>query len=414
MYISKRGTKLLENHQPLVNAHFRCAQDPWAINANPEGYINLGTAENHLVFDILKTKLNVSPGFDEEHTHYAELHGMKCFRDKLAGFLTNTTLHTITADKLVVASGSSAIIDMLIFAMCEPGEGIIIPAPYYAGFDHDLKTRVNVEPIPAYTDAENGFEITQDVLQQALLQAGKRTIKVRGILITNPNNPLGSVYSDSTLKMIIAFAKENKLSIISDELYARSVYGKRNYTSLARLTEEAGVGIHLVYGFAKDFGLSGFKVGVLYSTDSKILQVVQQLAYFMPVSNATQKILCNVLQDEAFLNYYFAENRKRLYAASVHIHKKLNQAEIDTHPTEAGFFIWLNLGKWLSAQTFEAEMELYNYILDKAKVNISPGQVFHSADPGWFRLCYAREPEMINEAVNRLSAVLGELEQVAV
>lgn len=414
MYISKRGTKLLENYQPLVKAHFLCAENPWAANVNPDGYINLGTAENHLVFDILKTKLNASPGLEESHTHYAELHGMKAFREQLATFLSNTTSHCISAEKLVVASGSSAILDMLMYAMCEPGEGIIIPAPYYAGFDHDLKTRVNVEPIPAYTEVENNFKITQEVLQQALIQAGKRKIKVRGILITNPNNPLGSVYSEQTLKMIIAFAKENKLSIISDELYARSVFGKRSYTSLARLTEEAGVGINLVYGFAKDFGLSGFKAGALYTTDEKILQVVQQLAYFMPVSNATQKILYNILQDEAFLNYYFSENQLRLAAASELVHSKLNEAGIATYPTEAGFFVWMNLSKWLSAYSFDAEMELYNHILETGKVNISPGQVFHSATPGWFRLCYARKPEMINEAVNRISESLSALKQVSV
>lgn len=410
MYISKRGTRILDNHQPLVAAHYRCATDPWHPETNTGGYINFGTAENHLVFDLLQKKLNGKPGIEEHHTHYAELHGMQAFRQALATYISANTGIQAHADKIITASGSSAILDMLVFALCEPGEGMILPAPYYAGFDHDLKTRVQVEPIPAYTRPEEGYKLTLEVLQQALLHAGKRTIKVRGIIITNPHNPLGQVYDPETLKMIVSFAADHKLQIVADELYLNSVFGDKPYTSLVKVAADAGVDAHLVYGFAKDFALSGFKAGMLHSNSEKLLQVVRELAYFMPVSNATQQILTNLLASELFLKRFIAENKIRLRKASDFTHQLLKKEGIHAEPTDAGFFVWMDLSRWLDSETFEMEMQLYNYILEQARVNIMPGQFFHNAEPGWFRLCFARNDVMLEAGIKRIAGALQALD----
>lgn len=411
MYISKRGVRILDNHQPLVKAHYRCASNPWDPETNPGGHINFGTAENHLVFDLLQKKLNAKPGIEEHHTHYAELYGMQHFREALAAYISEYTGISASADHIVTASGSSAILDMAMFALCEPGEGMILPAPYYAGFDHDLKTRVQVEPIPAYTRPEDGYKLTLEVLQQALLHAGKRTIKVRGIIITNPHNPLGQVYDRQTLEMIVSFAADHKLQIVADELYMNSVFGDKPFVSLAKLAADAGVGAHLVYGFAKDFALSGFKAGMLYSTNEKLLQVVKELAYFMPVSNAAQQMLTNLLTSGAFLKRFIAENKLRLKNASAYTHQLLNEAGIEAEPTDAGFFVWMNLSRWLDSDTFENEMQLYNYILEQSRVNVMPGQFFHNAEAGWFRLCFARNELTLKTGIGRLHTALKALDE---
>ncbi len=411
MYISKRGMRILDGNQPLVAAHYRCASDPWHPESNPKGYINFGTAENHLVFDLLKNRLNASPDIREHHTHYAELHGMSDFREALASYLTDYTGVKASAEHIVTATGSSAILDMLMYALCEAGEGMILPAPYYAGFDHDLKTRVQVEPVPAYTRPEDGYKLTLAGMQQALLHAGKRTIKVRGIIITNPNNPLGQTYDRETLEMIVKFAADHKLQIVADELYMNSVFGSQPYVSLAEVAAEAGADIHLVYGFAKDFALSGFKAGLLHSTNEKVLQVVRELAYFMPVSNATQQILINLLRDKDFVKHFTDENKRRLKSASDFTHALLDKAGIPAEPTDAGFFVWMNLSKWLDSETFEMEFQLYNFILEQARVNVMPGQFFHNAEPGWFRLCYARNEQMLETGIERIRTALHRLDE---
>lgn len=407
MYISKRGVRLTETPQPLVQAHFKCAENPWHEEDNPEGYINLGTAENHLLYDLIEPKLNKGGYMREHHTHYAALHGMEEFRQALAAFLGQTTGVDMQANQIAVGSGASAILDMMMYAICEPGDGVLIPAPYYAGFDHDLKTRVQVEPIPALTKPADGFRLSRKILQDALLMAGRRHIKVRALLLSNPNNPLGQVYDEDTLRMIVNFAREHGLELISDELYARSVFDdKKPFISLLKVAEKAGKQAHLVYGFAKDFGLSGFKTGVLHTKNAKMMEAVQQLAYFMPVSNATQALLTSVIEDDDFLAHFTQKNKELLSHASATLDKALVSHKITAHPRSAGFFAWLDLSKYLSKQDDEAEMQLYEHILKEARINITPGQFFHSSKPGWFRLCYARPDHLLELSVGRLAEAL--------
>lgn len=407
MFISKRGVRLSEAPQPLVEAHFRCAANPWHETQNPDGYINLGTAENHLLFDLLEGRLNRGGFIEEHHTHYADLHGMEEFRETLAEFLRETTGVEMQAEHIALGSGASAVLDMVMYAMCEPGDGVLIPAPYYPGFDHDLRTRVQVEPIPAVTKPEDGFQPTRKVLQDALLMAGRRQIKVRALLLANPNNPLGKVYDEETLRTIVDFATEHGLELISDELYARSVFDSQTpFISLAKVARDAGRNVHVVYGFAKDFGLSGFKTGVLHTSNEKLMKAVQQLAYFMPVSNATQALLNTMLQDKDFMHHFLGENQKRLAHASACLDEALAGHSIPAHPHSAGFFAWIDLSKHLAQQSNEGEMQLYEHLLDQARVNITPGQFFHSPKPGWFRLCYARPDAFLQRSVERVAKAL--------
>ncbi|MCH8567999.1 MAG: aminotransferase class I/II-fold pyridoxal phosphate-dependent enzyme [Balneolales bacterium] len=415
VYISKRGKKLIEGFQPLVKAHFKCAENPWHPETNPAGYINLGTAENHLLFEELKYKLN--PGkeqLEEMHTHYAELHGMASFREALALYAQEITGVSLNPENIAVASGSSAILDMLFYVLCEPGDGVVIPAPYYAGFDHDLKTRINAEPLPAYTSADKNFELTRDVLQQAMLMAGKRQIKVRALLITNPNNPLGRTYSRETLEMLVDFALEHKVQLVADELYAKSVFGENPYISLLEIAQKKGVNIHWVYGFAKDFALSGFKTGMLYSSDDSVIKAVKELCYFMPVSNATQATLENIVRDNEFVQHLQSTNKQKLLRASQLLNQHLKENGMPQVSVDAGFFALLDLRKWLNASTFEDEMALYNHIFDNARVNLTPGQSFHAEEPGFFRICYARDENTIRHSLQKIGKALLELNSVGV
>lgn len=406
MILSKRAKKLTEASQPLVKAHFLCADNPWEKVNNPDGYINLGTAENHLVYDLLEKPLHQAKNIREQHTHYDILYGSEEFRGALANYLSTLTESEVMANQIVVASGSSAILEMLVYALCDVDEGVIIPTPYYAGFDHDLKTRATVEPIPLHLTPEDNFAITPEALQNALLQAKKREIKVKAILITSPNNPLGRVYDEHTLSLILRFARDQKLELIFDELYAQSVFGDKPYLSAWKMAKNEHANVHVVYGFAKDFGLSGFKTGLLYSSSEVLLKAMRELCYFAPVSNATQSVLTSLLNDTAFMTSYFDENRKRLKAAWNVCKSELSKAEIPYTDANAGFFVWLDLRAWLVNDDEASEMQLFHELIEHAKVNISPSQVFRSVEPGFFRLCYAQEEVMIKEAIHRISAFL--------
>jgi aspartate/methionine/tyrosine aminotransferase len=161
--------------------------------------------------------------------------------------------------------------------------------------------------------------------------------------------------------------------------------------------------LHLAWGFAKDFGLSGYKVGVLHTRDPQVRAVAQKLARFASVSSETQVLLRDLLADQAWTEGFLAESRARLGAAYESTVKALDGHGLASLPAGAGLFVWLDLRAYLPEPTFEAETALARRIFTEAKLNLAPGGTFHCPEPGWFRLCFATIPDSVTTAITRLA-----------
>ncbi|MFC0629137.1 aminotransferase class I/II-fold pyridoxal phosphate-dependent enzyme [Kribbella deserti] len=405
MGLSNRGRAMLSEGSPLVEAHFAVAADPWSPE-NPDGYINLGTAENHLLFDLLEPRLTAARPVLEGDTHYQQLYGAASFRAELARFLGQLQGDEVDPEDLVVVGGTSVVLEILAHALCDPGEAIIVPTPYYAGLDDDFGGRAGVRVFPAPLD---GFTLTADAIARAIASARSAGLTVRAVCLLSPDNPMGQVYDETTLRAVAEVVMAEGLQLIVDEIYAGSSYGAP-FVSAATLVPDVvpPERLHLGWGFAKDFGLSGFKVGVLRTRDPEVRAVARQLAMFGPVSSDTQVFLRDLLADEEWTATLLRENVARLAAAYENVVKVLGEHGIDVLPAAAGLFVWIDLRPWLAEPTFEAELALWRRLFDEAKVNISPGAVFHSSEPGWFRLCFATSADTVRTAVERLGQTLSQ------
>jgi aspartate/methionine/tyrosine aminotransferase len=395
--ISERGWRLSQHDPFLVKAHFRCAADPFDPETNPGGYINFGTAENLIAFDLLEPLLREAQEIYEPDTHYNELHGAGFFREAIAGFLGRRAGRRIERNNLAVASGASAILEELAFVLCDPGETILIPAPYYSGFDHDLALRseARLRHIPLTVP---DFSLAVDDIQRSYREAKAEGITVKAILLNSPQNPLGQVYSKELMEGAAALAEREGFHLILDEIYAESLMpGVRHFSGL---TLESGL-VHVVYGFAKDFGLSGYKVGVLHSENMEVMRAVQDSTYFYSVSVHTQRTLANLLANPG-LGVFFEAYRQRLAAAYTEVCANLANSNIPFLPVEGGIVVWFDLRSFLSDASFEAERRLFEHMFERYRVNISPGRVFHCTEPGWFRLCFAVPEPHRREGLRRL------------
>ncbi|MFU8860195.1 MAG: aminotransferase class I/II-fold pyridoxal phosphate-dependent enzyme [Cyclonatronaceae bacterium] len=404
--LSKRGQNCISGSNPLVSAHFKAEADPWHAQRNPEGYLNMGTAENGLLYDLLKAKFEQSEVIPERLTHYANMQGTHELRKAFADYYSKGLHHKADASNVVFSTGSSAILDQLAHLLFEPGDGILVPAPYYAGFDHDFRARAGVIPVPAYLSSADNYLLNTEILEENYDRAIENGINIRGILITNPNNPLGDVYSPELAREIIEFAKSRNLTVIWDEIYRYSVFSDTPFTPVLDLADGYEEHVHVVYGFAKDFGLSGFKAGALITRNDDLLKAIPQLTYFSCLSTVTQHLLLEMLTDPDWLSTLQRENCKRLDGAYQTFTGALDRMGIPYHPARAGFFLWTDLRSWLDTSNREGEMKLYKMLFENARVNISPGTGFHSLESGWFRACYARDDQFLNEAVNRIAGVL--------
>ncbi|KAK7406419.1 hypothetical protein VNO78_08043 [Psophocarpus tetragonolobus] len=409
-------------------------KNPYDEVLNPKGIIQMGLAENQLSFDLLESWLAKNPdvaGFKSdgksifrELALFQDYHGLPSFKKALVDFMAEIRGNKATFDPnhIVLTAGATSANETLMFCLAEQGEAFLLPTPYYPGFDRDLKWRTGVEIVSIQCTSSNNFQITEPALQQAYQDAKKRNLRVKGVLVTNPSNPLGTTMSRSELNLLIDFIKDKDMHLISDEIYSGTVYNSPGFVSVMEILNErsdlndCGTGasvwdrVHVVYSLSKDLGLPGFRVGAIYSENDVVVSAATKMSSFGLVSSQTQYLLSAMLGDKKFTKNYISENQKRLKRRQRNLASGLHKAGISCLKTSnAGLFCWVDMRHLLHSNTFEAEMELWKKILYEVRLNISPGSSCHCTEPGWFRMCFANMSEdTLNLAMKRLNTFVQE------
>lgn len=299
----------------------------------------------------------------------------------------------------------------------DEGHGVLLPVPTYAAFDNDLKARAHLCPIDFPLD-ETRDDIEQQ-LNTAVENARARGVTVRALLITNPSNPLGTIFSENTIRTMLRWAMQHQVHYIADEIYALSVHepGVKLTSAMTILYEDlvrtgevpldvAQAHFHLLYGLSKDWCASGLRIGCLYSDNGPLQEALNSLAPMASVSNYVQDKVATVLQDEEFTETFVADNAAHLRRMYETLTAGLRELDVPFVEAQSGIFLWVNLGAWMEEQTFDAEDTLWRRLCD-AKVLWTPGKACHSATPGFFRVCFAWVDETaLKTMMERLKSLL--------
>lgn len=253
-------------------------------------------------------------------------------------------------------------------------------------------------------------------MEEAYEKAREANINVKGLIITNPSNPLGITLDRDTLKSLVSFIHEKNIHLVCDEIYAATLFCSPKFISIAEVIQEMDCNrdlIHIVYSLSKDMGLPGFRVGIVYSYNDAVVNCGRKMSSFGLVSSQTQFFLASMLSDDEFVEKFLAESSKRL-AKRYHIFtKRLEQVGINCLKGNAGLFFWMDLRHLLPQQTPEAEMKLWRTIVNDVKLNVSPGSSFHCQEPGWFRVCFANmDDETVDIALKRIEEFVRQGKEV--
>ncbi|KAK9276092.1 hypothetical protein L1049_005623 [Liquidambar formosana] len=369
---------------------------------NPQGVIQMGLAENELCFDLIQEWILKNPGASictaegvnefRDTALYQDYHGLPEFRNAIAKFMGKVRGDKVTfdPDRIVMSGGATGAHEMLAFCLADPGDAFLVPVPYYPGFDRDLRWRTGVQLLPVH--CESTFKLTITALEAAYEKAQAANIKVKGLIITNPSNPLGTVLDRETLRSLVSFINAKNIHLVCDEIYAATVFSQPGFISISEILEEMECNrdlIHIVYSLSKDMGLPGFRVGIVYSYNDAVVNCARKMSSFGLVSTQTQHLIASMLSDDEFVERYILESAKRLATRHKDFTRGLAQVGIGCLKSSAGLFVWMDLRRLLKEKTIEAETELWRVIIDKVKLNVSPGSSFHCSEPGWFRVCFA-------------------------
>ncbi|KAM0055273.1 putative 1-aminocyclopropane-1-carboxylate synthase [Helianthus debilis subsp. tardiflorus] len=405
-------------------------KNPYDEFKNPNGIIQMGLAENQLSFDLLQSWLEKNPqamafrnynnqSIFKDLALFQDYHGLPAFKNALVKFMSEIRGGSISfnPNNLVLTAGATSANETLTFCLANPGDAFLLPTPYYPGFDRDLKWRTGAEIVPIQCSSINGFRITKSALEDAYKQAEKQNLKVKGVLVRNTSNPLGTSLSLHELDLLVNFISSRNIHLVSDEIYSGTVFSSPSFISIMEVLKNKNLTntdiakrVHIVYSLSKDLGLPGFRIGAIYSNDERVVSAATKMSSFGLVSSQTQHLLSEILSDQNFTKTYLSENRRRLKERHEMLVSGLKKSGIGCLPSNSGLFCWVDMRHLLSSNTFEGEMELWKMIVYQVGLNISPGSSCHCSEPGWFRACFANMSEQtLDHAMQRVKSFVDSM-----
>ncbi len=331
-----------------------------------------------------------------EYTHSA---GIESYRHKLAEFYNSRGLN-ITQDDIIVTTGGSEALLFAMMAICDAGDEIIIPEPFYANYN-SFALEAGVKIVPITAKIENGFALPSIEAFEALI-----TPRTRAILICNPNNPTGYLYTEAELLALRELALKNDLYLLSDEVYSDFCYQGKKHISLLEL-EGVDNNVIMCDSVSKRYSMCGVRIGAIVSRNAEVMDAVLRMG---------QARLCAPLlgqvAGEAALSApqsYFDTVKAEYVKRRDFVIDALQQMEGVVAPRPQGAFYSIAALPIDSAEKF-AQWLLEEYSLDGATVMVAPAQGFYS-DPkscvqNEIRIAYVLNIEDLKVAMRVLSEAI--------
>ena len=207
--------------------------------------------------------------FNNEVLEYAVSPGLPELISSLQQYYTTYNMD-FESDEILVTNGGSEALLVALMATCDPKDNILVPEPFYSNYN-GFSQSINVNITPITTKAEEGFHLPSKEKIQSLI-----TSKTKVILISNPGNPTGTVYTKKELYMISEIAKENDLWIISDEVYREFVYDGLEYTSFGNI-KEVEDRVIIIDSVSKRYSACGARIGSIASKDKTLIAEILKL-----------------------------------------------------------------------------------------------------------------------------------------
>lgn len=400
--------------------------DTWCPTTNPNGYINVGVAENMLMHDTLLEYINTKLTLPAKYLTYNDgATGSDRLRRAIAGFLNKhfRPVHPVDSNHLAVTNGVSSAIEHVSWSFADPGEGILLGRPYYGTFIPDMSLRPSTAVVPVELQGCDPFSLEAvDQYEQALLDFYQKTgRRVRALMLCHPHNPLGRCYPRETLIKLMQLCQKYQMHFISDEIYALSVWENTvDQLEAPPVPFESALSIdtvgiidpglvHVLWGMSKDFGANGLRLGVIVSQNNADLHMaLKGVTLYSYSSSVSDHLASIILEDFDFTDRYIQRNQQKLseyYAFAV---ERLRSYGIEyAAGGNAAFFLWVNLGrKYRELHPDEPEDsdigEKVMQMLLQKKVFVASGSLFGSEHSGWFRVVFSQPREYLEEALRRI------------
>ena len=328
----------------------------------------------------------------DQRTGPTPVAGLPELREAIAAMLRRQNGLPVERDNVIVTTGGQEGIFLIMQALLDPGDEVLVPDPRYTSYDDGI-LHSGGQMVMVPTHPEDGFD-----LRPADVEA-KITPKSKALLIVTPSNPTGGILTEESARGIAEIAIRHNLIVISDEIYGRFVYEGYKHVSIGALPGMAERTITLS-GFSKTYAMTGWRVGYVAAPKNLIdaLTAIKSLTSG-PVATVSQYAARAAATgpDEPVQEFYkiYQERREIMKAG-------LSDMGLDIGQPRGGFFIWPNSGS-----TGIHATELSYLMLKDARVLIFPGAGFGEGWDSYLRSTVLQPTELLREAVERMRPVIA-------
>ena len=341
---------------------------------------------------------------DDGYTGYTMAAGIVPLREAVGKWIKDFSGLDYAANEIIISNGAKHSLYNTLQTIVGVGDEVIIPAPYWVTYPALVKIADGV-PVHIDTTVENDFKMTPEQFKNAI------TDKTRALILCNPSNPTGSVYSKEELEEIGKIVLENDLYVISDEIYSRLIYDDFEYVSFPSLSPELKKKTILIDGVSKAYSMTGWRIGFT-AADKELISGMGKLQSQM-TSNpssisqyAAIEAVAGPQEDVEDMRKTFAERREYLF-------KALNEIDgVEAASAKGAFYLFPDFssffGKSYNGTKIEGSFDLAMYLIAEAQVATVPGSVFGTE--GFMRIAYATSMENLKEGVSRIKEAVAKLQ----
>jgi len=319
-------------------------------------------------------------------TKYTPSSGTPELRQAIADKFATDNKLAYKPSQVIVSNGAKHSCYNAILATCQPGDEVIIPAPYWLSYPEMVRL-AGADPVFVQTKEENGWKMTAEEFQDAM------TPRTKMVIINSPGNPTGSVYTRQELEGIVEVAADEEILILSDEIYEKLVYDGVEHVSVASLPGAFDLTI-TVNGFSKAYAMTGWRLGYLGAPEAiaKAIDAIQSHSTSNPCSFAQKGGLAAIKGDQQLVSDMRDEfDLRRNYM----VNRIAAIPRVSVVKPQGAFYVLMNIGQLGLNSTNFADR-----LLSKHHVAVVPGIAF--GNDATIRLSYATSLDVIKKGLDRL------------
>ena len=333
---------------------------------------------------------------------YTPAGGLPELKEAIAAKTLRDSGYRVEPSQVLVTNGGKQAIYEAFAAILDPGDEVIVPAPYWTTYPESIRLAGGV-PVEVVADETTGYRVSVEQLEAA------RTPNTKVLLFVSPSNPTGAVYTRAQVEEIGRWAAEKGLWVLTDEIYEHLVYGDAEFCSMPVVVPQIADRCIVVNGVAKTYAMTGWRVGWLIGPKDVVKAATNLQSHATSnVSNVAQAAalaaVSGDLEAVAAMREAFDRRRRTIV-------RMLNEIDGVVCPEPEGAFyaypsVKALLGKEIRGRRPKDSVELAALILEEVEVAVVPGEAFGT--PGYLRLSYALGDEDLVEGVSRIQKLLSE------